>query len=506
MIVNKWLYNFILKKIGHKLTTKEEVMKFRLAMISLPHFCEYFFSDPDDPNKPLKFSKGQKRIALFMQRGKTKGAILNSSRGAGKTIGCCAAAAALLIIKSCSVGIYAINLERAVAFMRHVKYFIKYSIFAELISRKIDSKTEVLLGYNNSYCRAHPASEGVRGGHFNYGFIDEASRIDSEILKKAIYSVFRRKGIHWIMLSTPAGMQGTFYDWWKKSGPGLTFTRLRIGIEDQDWLEWTVVNYNKEQGTDLSIEEYLRMEKEIMGELTFRQEILAEFLSAGAGVFNMDWVEHAMRGRGVVYDNLWESCDNKRNIYALGADFGKYHSNSVICIGHKDSKGFIYIDYIRTYENIKEYEYIENEIIRFMKHWNIGYAVLDSTGIGDPIFERVQKKAKENKVRGRFYHNKPHRPGFVFDIRSKPALIDQMVRVFENKKVYMPWHFNAVSRRDKGWEIYELVEEMRQFSYEILPSTIKYSGSERDDRVIATALMIWGLKKPPYKYISPALG
>lgn len=499
MVAEKIVIDGFIPLDNQKILNKWELSKYNLI-----DFAELFFPSPEDPTAPLLLSKGQKRIFRFMQAGDTKTAILLASRGSGKSVGCSAAAAALICSRPCSVGLFGANLDKAIKLNRMIRHFINNSVFNRWIDKKIDSKREFHMKFPDSWCCGNPLSETARGDHYDYGLVDEMSLIDDKTFYGVIYSTFRRRGIHWIGLSTPAGAAGPFYKYWNNSGPGKRHTRLYITIKDQDWLQRVVDWENKQRGTQMTIQEYLELERLDMGDAMFRQEVLCEFLQLGSGVFPDELINQAM----MIHDKrrMYPASHNnfkKGRYYVIGIDFGKYHSNTCFCIGHRDKRGNIWLDDIKTFGKRTDYLPIVKELGNWVKRWNIKLIVPDATGLGDPAVEMIGEMLRRRKLPARVFSNKKNRPGFVFDSRSKPDLIDNLVKLLEENKLRLPYHYNAVIASDAGWEMKNLREEMLAFTYEVTDKGVKYQASGTPaDRVMALALLCWGMKRKPFKYIN----
>lgn len=99
--------------------------------------------------------------------------------------------------------------------------------------------------------------------------IDEASRVTDEQYHAVTPMLAVGNGDMWLM-STPRGKRGFFYEVWAKGGP-----------------EWKKVSVPA-SGCERISEEFLRGERESMGELVFRQEYLCEFVDLENSLFDRD--------------------------------------------------------------------------------------------------------------------------------------------------------------------------------------------------------------------------
>jgi hypothetical protein len=182
--------------------------------------------------------------------------------------------------------------------------------------------------------------------------------------------------------------------------------------------------------------------------------------------------------------------------YMMGVDFGKIHDNSVIAVGHEDRKtGKIILDYMRIIDadvHGKEYEEIKNEIIEVVMFFQPIWILPDATGMGEPIIEIMEKDLRMLGWGGRIYSNKNNRLGFIFDVKSKPDLIENLVEYFARTLISIPPEYEP--------DIGTFINEALNFSYEMTQTNyIKYGVQlEHDDTVIAVALMIWGHRHKPW--------
>lgn len=108
----------------------------------------------------------------------------------------------------------------------------------------------------------------------------------------------------------------------------------------------------------------------------------------------------------------------------------------------------------------------ERTIDRILHYVTTGLALVDSTGVGDPIVEAVQKRAP-----GRF-------EGFKFTSQSKQQLMDGLALAIQRGEIRYP----------RG----VISAELESFEYEYTASGVKYSAPPglHDDAVCALALAV----------------
>lgn len=98
--------------------------------------------------------------------------------------------------------------------------------------------------------------------------------------------------------------------------------------------------------------------------------------------------------------------------------------------------------------------------------------IMDSTGVGDPLFEQVKKLGYSVE-------------GFNFTNTSKQQLIENLSVFLEQQRISFPY-------------IPELIHELELFQYELTRAgNVRYSAPQgyHDDCVMSLALACWKLQK-----------
>lgn len=194
-----------------------------------------------------------------------------------------------------------------------------------------------------------------------------------------------------------------------------------------------------------------------MPERAFQQEYLAEFLEDAGGVF---------RGvRDVVATGI--KTRHGESPYSIGVDLAKVEDFTVIavcdCAGNQ-----IY------FERFNQISW-ERQIARITAAYQMfpGATVwIDSTGVGDPIFERLRNSGMTVK-------------GYTLSNTSKEALIDNLAMRIEQKTTSL-------------LDFPEQTNELLAYQYELTASrNVRMNAPEgmHDDTVIALALALWGTTK-----------
>jgi hypothetical protein len=246
-------------------------------------------------------------------------------------------------------------------------------------------------------------------------------------------------------LSTPKGRDY----FWELYSKGLD--RLQ-----PDWACWQMPTSTNPYIASAEIEAL----RDGLPERVFAQEVLAEFLEDGGGVFRrvLEAIDSGRRSPDAA---------TAGRIYSMGSDLARIQDFSVNSVLGPDGRQVWHERYNQT-SWTRQTEIIAATSVRFLQ----APVNLDTTGLGDPIYEALRAK-----VMG------PIRP-YQFTNSSKEALIDNLAIQIEQGRLRL-------------MDIPEQTSELLAFEYEILPSRkVRMQAPEgmHDDCVIALALSAWGLK------------
>lgn len=236
-------------------------------------------------------------------------------------------------------------------------------------------------------------------------------------------------------------------------GKNFFSTAFYSGQDSQnyDWASWQMPTVTNPYIEPSEIEEARRQ----MPDRSFRQEYLAEFIDEAGGVF---------RGvREAVADGV--TCREPSGVVYIGVDLARTEDFTVLTA--IDSGGnqvaferFNQISWERQIGAIKHF---------FSKFPN-ATGWIDSTGVGDPIYERLRDAGLNVK-------------GFKFTNESKRQLIDNLSMQIEQEKLSL-------------LDIQEQTNELMAYQYELTPSrNVRMNAPEgmHDDTVIALALAAQGM-------------
>ena len=201
--------------------------------------------------------------------------ILNISRQAGKST-----IASVLALHTAIYEPGSLVLVLSPAQRQSQELFLKAKGVYRLLGRPVAAESENKLSLtleNGSRIICLPGSESTIRGFSGVRrlIVDEAARVPDE-LYFAIRPMLAVSGGSLLLLSTPFGTRGFFYEAW-------------VGKED-----WVRVRVTADECPRISAE-FLEEERRTMGDWWYRQEYGAEFAEAITQAFSRDEVERAFR-------------------------------------------------------------------------------------------------------------------------------------------------------------------------------------------------------------------
>ena len=222
--------------------------------------------------------------------------------------------------------------------------------------------------------------------------------------------------------------------------------------EQSDYKSFAFSSYTNPYLDPKEIDEF----KRDMPELAYRQEILGEFLDDVGSVFR-----HI---RDCIYGSLKEPEAGKR--YVVGCDLAKHTDFTVICV--MDERG-----HLCFFDRFSQLDWVfqSKRIIDICRRYNNARLLIDSTGVGDPIYDQLRRSAIPVE-------------GYKFTNASKKDLIENLSIAIENKTISYP-------------DIPVLLSELGLYGYKISPAGVtSYNAPEgyHDDSVIALALAAWQIQ------------
>ena len=299
----------------------------------------------------------------------------------------------------------------------------------------------------NQVCdfRSADQPERIEGFGYQLVILNEAGIIlsDTYLWDNAIRPMTLDYRPNVLIGGTPKG-KNVFFDLYCKASD-------RQDPRYADWEKFEFTSYDNPYLNKADIDELAAD----LPEMVKQQEIYGEFLDDATGVFrNVD----AAIGKSV------PEGPQEQTQYFMGVDLAKHVDFTVITILDKDGRQ---VNWKRL--NKLDWPYQKTLIAQVANAYRAS-VVIDSTGIGDPIYDDLRKFGL-NIV------------GFKFTHESKKQLVESLMLSFEHGELKL---LNEPIQTN----------ELKMFGYEVTGSGIKYSAPEgkHDDCVMGLALANWARK------------
>lgn len=206
-------------------------------------------------------------------------------------------------------------------------------------------------------CKSAENPTSLLGEELDLLIIDEASRVDRRVWEQFLFPTLSSRQGKAIFISTPMGKNWFYEEYLKAKQDKAAF------------------NFPSNSNPHLLEEEWLRA-KGKLPEDVFSQEYEANFLDDATAVFkNID----ACIGKT-------EEKYNPEHHYFMGVDLGRHNDYTVLTVLDSYNNHVVYI------ERFNKLDYnIQKERIKAIAEKYNARVLIDSTGVGDPIFEDLRR-------------------------------------------------------------------------------------------------------------------
>lgn len=276
------------------------------------------------------------------------------------------------------------------------------------------------------------SEDSIRGFQFNFLIIDEAAFIKNDTFQYIIRPTYLIKGEKVIMVSTPNGNSGFFFDFYNyglNNEPG--YVTKTVTIYDNPFVS----------------KEEIELIKRQISEKVFDQEYLGKFLD----------------GSGTVFSNYLNCVNDNPTLtgkYYAAIDWGKNDYTVLTIINN--NKEVVEIYRINGLDYTVQVEMIVNKL----KKYNPIQTISEENNIGTVVNEMLKKQYKGNLKL------------ITLDNKFKKEMIENLIVGFETESIKIP--NNDI-----------LLRELQIFTaiYNSSTQTVKYSApnGHNDDTVISLA-------------------
>ena len=309
----------------------------------------------------------------------------------------------------------------------------------------------------------NPGSLLSRG--LDYIAVTEAARMKKEAWQKSLVTRLSSPGRGpggcgglALLNSTPEG-QNWFYDLWKQGQV----------CKDNYIKSWRYSSYDN----PFIDPEQLDRHKQLLPDRVFRQEYMAEFVSAGGGVFRrLAEVWQVMPFPQLPDPEEWGVP------YTIGVDWGRHNDSTVISVIRHDPDRSVLVNH-RILTDIGYSEQIE-AISRICELYPEASVIPESNGLGDPLIEQL-KGAVSNPIFP-----------FTTTAASKKNIIETLSYIIESAGLILPAVTNHGILQPA---IPELMEELSSYTATVRAGgLVSYSAPDgrHDDCVMSLAFAVCG--------------
>ena len=395
----------------------------------------------------------------LVHRSKAKRRVLITGSRFGKSL--CAAHEAIAFAleprKRAMVWVVAPTLSLADKVFREVVIIAAEHLKHRLVELKSHEYKIVLrnLGGGLSEIRGKTADNPVSllGEGLDFLIVDEAARMKPAIWHSFLAQRLIDKDGAALLISTPKG-KGWLWEMFKRGQPG----------GDPDYESWQFPSWTNPHLK----RELIEAERERLPEAVFAQELEGRFVEGAGSVFR--YVREAASGD-------WQE-PVQRKSYVAGLDLAKVADYSVLVVMTRDKREVVHVDRF----NKLDWELQVTRVKAALDRYNQAELLVDSTGVGEPIYENLRKAG----LRARPYS---------FTSKSKADLVNNLSLLLEKRKLTLPRYELCPM----------LIDELEAFEYSVTESGTVHTGApsgQHDDMVVALALAAWLVRSDPVRMIA----
>lgn len=241
-------------------------------------------------------------------------------------------------------------------------------------------------------------------------------------------------------------------------GMNHAYTLLQQAKNNDNWF-WQVLTLND---TRILSEEALEEERKQHPQDIIDQEYFCKFIE-GAGAFfrNID---------ANVHDNVNKPEPTHR--YRMGVDLAKHQDYTVITVLDLCTFNIVEVERFNQIDWVTQKAKIEATYLRYFKP----QMTMDSTGVGDPIFDDLLHRGISNIV------------SYKFTELSRKDLLVNLQLLLEQGKIKLP-------------DNQTLLDELKSMKYELVgekgKTVIKVPDGLHDDMIMSLALACWEIPQNP---------
>ncbi|GAB4458864.1 MAG: hypothetical protein OHK0029_20670 [Armatimonadaceae bacterium] len=240
--------------------------------------------------------------------------------------------------------------------------------------------------------------------------VDEAAFVPDAAIREAIFPMLATVpgGGQLAMISSPSGRRGVFYEAFCRGERGDgRYRSVRLP---------SCQNPLVDAG-------FLEEMRQTMTERQFRAEFLAEFIESEGAVFAESEILAA------VCADDYGQCPLYGMRYVAGIDLARRTDYTVVCILEAGAHGARVVRLCR-WKGLPWAEQVRR-VAEELAQWEVGVAVCDATGMGDPVTEALATEILRRRLRCAV-------EPFTFTLASKTALVDALTMALSQGRLRFP--------------------------------------------------------------------
>ena len=312
------------------------------------------------------------------------------------------------------------------------------------IVKRYDRKANELYFYNGSFIKFRSADSGdnLRGATLDYIYLDEAAYMKLDFINEVLLPMVTRTNGKVCAASTFNG-PNWFYDWYKD------------GQIEHNWGQIKSIKRTYLDLNDENVSKTVLGIKKSMTKAQFDQEFLCKPVSANALFSNVE---------DAVQENIDPRCER---VY-IGMDIGVAQDYTVLTAMSEDYR-VIDVDRFNYKEEAMDYEEFKERIKAFyLKHDKYLAAAYFEINNNDLLFDDLTDDDN-------FYKLIP----FITSAQSKPEIIRNLIKLFEDKKIKIPKNDDLIK------ELYDFKSKRNAIT-----GNLQFSNTDgkHDDMVMSLAI------------------
>lgn len=380
-----------------------------------------------------------------------------------------------------------LSCSSALKILQDPEFNVTFGVFN---GQKITLEFQNLLIKSSVVCKSASDSSNVEGGSYHIMICDEAQDISNFKFNKSIFPTVSFYNGTKILIGTPSIQKNFFYDTIQQNVRNWEEEKLRYKSHYEYDCD-VVVKYNPRYAKTLE------SAKRIMGENS--EEFLMNYRLKWMFKYGMFIDASTFTSEPIALKNEKRVPFNYDDEVVVGIDVGKSQDSTVVTIGLPDysnpkiieqSFGAGVDDYVLYDVKILDwlelvgdnYEEQYYALMDYLKNFNVKVVVIDGTGCGSPVADRLAANVKFPVI------------PFVFSMPSKSALMKYFDQYIKSNCFHYPASTETMETIEYKKFVEQFLEAQKDYRNNAMIVHHPRERNKHDDYVFSAALMVWALK------------